>query len=196
MLKGLSTNTSDWKLQNLCWTLVTSEANVLLISSVKYCYVPRTWQVTGISQSEGSCISDLAVSSLYPVATDLDQRSRTSSTALCNGIVSHGALLGGIWIFANHTCGNKRNQNVFTNECLSACSDRCRCGWYMHQTNHNYFDCRKTLNTPNWDWAPYQEENGKDSWISGLNLCLWVRKSQIKPWLPCITIQNILPFWQ
>ena len=37
------------------------------------------------------------------MTTDIEQRSRNSYTALCNGIVSHGALIGGIWVFADHT---------------------------------------------------------------------------------------------
>ena len=40
--------------------------------------------------------------------TDLDQRSQTSYVDPCNGIVSHGAPIGGIQVFANHSRGNKR----------------------------------------------------------------------------------------
>ena len=63
--------------------------------------------------------------------TDIERRSQNSYTALCNGVVNHGAPIGGIQVFANHTRGNKRKQNVSTifprraafHECLSSHSD-------------------------------------------------------------------------
>ena len=35
--------------------------------------------------------------------TDLEWRYQTNNTALCNGIASHGAPVGGIWAFADYT---------------------------------------------------------------------------------------------
>ena len=57
-------------------------------------------------------------------------RPQTSYTALCNGVVSHGAPTGGIGVFADHTRRNKRKQNasmIFTgcaafHAYLSSCS--------------------------------------------------------------------------
>ena len=49
---------------------------------------------------------------------------------LCNGVVSHGAQIGGIWGFADHTGRNTHKQNSFTiffaafPVCLFSSSDR------------------------------------------------------------------------
>ena len=66
---------------------------------------------------------------------DKHQRSPTSYTALCNGVVSHGAQFGGLWIFADLAC-KKQMQNqcvhdLCTMRCfthvLSSHSDNSRC---------------------------------------------------------------------
>ena len=44
--------------------------------------------------------------------TDIERRSQTSYTAPCNRVVSHGALIGGVWVFEDHTGRNKRKQNA------------------------------------------------------------------------------------
>ena len=103
---------------------------------------------------------------------DLDLRSQNSYTAPCNGIINHGASVGGILIFASFTCGNKHKKNVskifvcraafYTY--LSSCLHCAGCRWHMQLTNQDYFDCRKNLNIPN--WSPMQE--GK--WCRILNL--------------------------
>ena len=57
--------------------------------------------------------------------------SQTSYTTPCNGIISRGAQIRGIRIFADHTRGNKRKQNTSTifarcvafRACLSSRSD-------------------------------------------------------------------------
>ena len=41
-------------------------------------------------------------------------RSQTSYTAPCNGVVSHGAQIGGLRVFANHTHRNKCKTNAST----------------------------------------------------------------------------------
>ena len=46
--------------------------------------------------------------------TDIERRSQNSTIALCNGIVSHRAPIGGIRVFADHTRGNKQKQNAPT----------------------------------------------------------------------------------
>ena len=63
-------------------------------------------------------------------STDIERRSWNSYTAPCNAVISHGAPIGGIQVFANHTRGNKRKQNKSTifarrtafHACLSSCS--------------------------------------------------------------------------
>ena len=42
--------------------------------------------------------------------TDIHQRSQTSYSAWCNGIVSHGVQFGGLRVFAIHTCKRKCKQ--------------------------------------------------------------------------------------
>ena len=45
------------------------------------------------------------------ITTDIEGRSHTSYTALCNGIVSHGALIRGIQVLADKT-----RRNIITNK--------------------------------------------------------------------------------
>ena len=69
---------------------------------------------------------------LYVPTTDIQGRSQTSYTAPCNGVVNHGAQIGGVRVFAVHTHGNKCKQNASTifacrgafYTCLSSRSDR------------------------------------------------------------------------
>ena len=69
------------------------------------------------------------------LATDIHQRYQTSTTALCNGIVSHGAQFGGLQVFADHTRKSKRKINALMilahctafNAWLSSRSDRSTC---------------------------------------------------------------------
>ena len=77
-------------------------------------------------------ITERIIISFTGLITDIDRRVRNSHTAVCNGVVSYGALIGGIWVFANHTHSNKCKQNasmilalrtVFY-VCLSSSSDR------------------------------------------------------------------------
>ena len=90
------------------------------------------------------CVSTLIPISVSP--TDLDRRSRTSYTAPCNDVVSHGAPIGGIRVFADHTRGNRHKQKSVHNlrvafhAWLSSRSDRSKCRWHTHLTNHGYFD--------------------------------------------------------
>ena len=68
---------------------------------------------------------------LDPV-TYIQGRSQTSYTAPCYGVISHGAQIEGIWVFADHTHENTRKQNASTvfaccaafHTCLFSRSDR------------------------------------------------------------------------
>ena len=90
--------------------------------------------------------------------TDTERRSQNSYTAPGNGVVNHGAPIAGIGVFANRAPGNKCKQNASTifvwhaafQVWLSSSQTTVR----MHLMNHGYFDCRKTLNTPNWSPMP------------------------------------------
>ena len=63
--------------------------------------------------------------------TDIERRYQNSYTAPCNGVISRGAPIGGIQVFADHTHGNRRIQNASTifaswvafHACLSSGSD-------------------------------------------------------------------------
>ena len=44
--------------------------------------------------------------------TDIQGRSQTSYTAPCYGVVSHGAQIGNLWVFADHACRNKLKTNM------------------------------------------------------------------------------------
>ena len=45
--------------------------------------------------------------------SDIQGRSQTLYTTLCNDVVSHGAQIEGVWVFADHTRGNKSKQKGF-----------------------------------------------------------------------------------
>ena len=83
--------------------------------------------------------------------TDIQERSQTLYTIPCNGVVSYGAQIGGLWVFANHTCKNKHKAIASTIivrhaafcACLFSSSNRSRCKWNTHLMNHIYFDYRK-----------------------------------------------------
>ena len=75
------------------------------------------------------------LSNILVLDTDIHPRSQISYTALCNGVISHGAQIGGLRVFADHRCRNKCKTNVPTiftcravfYACLSLRSDRNRC---------------------------------------------------------------------
>ena len=105
-----------------------------------------------------------------------DRRSQTSYTAPHNGVLSHGAPIGGrhTRVFADHTHLSKCKENASTilahhaefHVSLPSRSDRSRCRWHSHLTNHGYFDHRKSLNSPNWSPMP----GGKWPWFLNLYL--------------------------
>ena len=86
----------------------------------------------------------------YKMPTDLDQRSQNSYNAACNGVLSHGAPIMGIRIFADNTHRNKCKQNASMisaafQACLSLRSARSRCRWHTHRTCHGYFGQAKPV---------------------------------------------------
>ena len=91
------------------------------------------------------------------ITADIHGRSQVSYTAPCNGVVSHWAQIGSLWVFANHTYKNKRRTNASMIlacraafcTCLSSRSDRSRCRWHANLKNHGYFDYRENPKTPN-----------------------------------------------
>ena len=95
-------------------------------------------------------------------------------TTPCNGVISHGAQIGGIWVFADHTCGHKHKQNASTifarrlgfYVCLSSCSN---CSTYLSWGIMVILIARKTRIPP--IWAPCRDKNGADSGISLVHLC-------------------------
>ena len=111
-------------------------------------------------------------SKLFVSFIDIHRRSRTSYIAPFNGVVSHGAQIGGLRVFADHT--HKINApTIFARRAmfyafLSSCSDRGRCRWHTHLMNHGYFDYGKNPKTP--IWAPYRNKDGAGSGISGVYL--------------------------
>ena len=86
--------------------------------------------------------------------TYIQGRSQTWHTAPCNDVVSHGAQIGSIQVFAN--CTRKTNAStIFAlsamfQHMLSLCSDCSRRRWHMHLMDHGYFDYRKTRIPPIW----------------------------------------------
>ena len=76
------------------------------------------------------------------------ERSQNSYTTSCNGVISQGAPIEGIQVFAKHTRTNK---------------PKTKCVHNTHLMNDIYFDL-KNLNTPR--GAPYQDKDGAGSEIS------------------------------
>ena len=93
---------SDWIYYRQRWTFILINKWIMILHKTRQsgrnkcvpttCHKHKTWEVTA----------------------DIDRRSQDSYTSLCNGVVSHGAPIGDIRVFADHTSGNKRKQNAFT----------------------------------------------------------------------------------
>ena len=116
----------------------------------------------------------------YMRITDIQGRSQTLYTAPCNGVVSHGSQIWGLWVFAEHTHKNKCKTNapmIFAGgaafyACLSSRSDCSRCKWHTHLTNHGYFDCGK---------------NPKPSNLRPMSCLKWCRFWDF----PCVSVMRI-----
>ena len=94
---------------------------------------------------------------------------QTSNTALCNGIISHGAQFGGLWVFADHTKANAQSMHPWSfTRVLSSSSDHNRCSdigtWRTADTLIN-------LKIPN--SSPMPDKNGAGSGISGVYLWIY-----------------------
>ena len=103
------------------------------------------------------------------ICIDIHQRSQTSYTTPCNGIDSHGAQIGGLRVFADHTCKNKRTHNLralygVLRVCLSLPSDRSWCRW----RTAGILITGNTQRPP--IWAPCRNQDGAGSGISGIYL--------------------------
>ena len=121
--------------------------------------------------------------SIYDI--DIHERSQTSYTAKCNGVISHGVQIEGLWVFTDHTCKNKHKTNASTifarraafYACLSLHSDGSRCRWHTHLTKRRYFDYRKNPKTPN--LSPCQNQDGAGFGISIYIYDLCINKNKI-----------------
>ena len=86
---------------------------------------------------------------------DIQGTSQTSYTTPCNGVFSHGAQIGGIWDYADHTRRNKHKQNASTifarrkafHACFSSHSDRftyapeeSRLFWSLEKPKYSQFE--------------------------------------------------------
>ena len=68
------------------------------------------------------------------------------------GVVSHGAQIGGHRVFADHTCKNKRKMrphSCYTVQRFKRAYLHAQTPVHMHLTNHDNFEYRKNLKTPN-----------------------------------------------
>ena len=92
-------------------------------------------------------------SSIKP--TDIHRRSQTSHTAPCNGVVSHGAQIGGLRVFVDHAYKNKCKTNASTffaaleTFFLSSLSDRSRCSCHMQPDEPRLFWLLEKAEDPN-----------------------------------------------
>ena len=71
---------------------------------------------------------------------------------LCNGVVSHGAQIGGLQAFADHTQKLMQNKCVLSTRALRLFTHiylHAQTAVYTHLTNHGYFDCGNIPKTPN-----------------------------------------------
>ena len=120
-----------------------------------------------------TCNKLLVKSWLFCVCvTDIYGRSQIFYTSPCNGVGSHGAQIGSLWVFADHARKNKHNINaptIFAHRAafyayLSSPSDRSWCRWHTLLTNYRYFgyfDYRKHLNT---QFEPMPESRWRSFW--------------------------------
>ena len=87
------------------------------ISSVKQSHA-RSCRVVDIKRGKNTQIWGIFMSFLRvyilisEITTDIQGRSQTLYTALSNGIVSHGAQIAGLGVFADHTEKQMQNKCV------------------------------------------------------------------------------------
>ena len=90
------------------------------------------------------------------LSTDIEGRYQTPYTVQCNGVVSHGAQIGGLGVFADHTHTQKQTQNKCAHD-------------LTHLMNHDYFYYGKNPKTPN--LSPLLGSRCAGSGISLLYIC-------------------------
>ena len=91
------------------------------------------------------------------------------NTSPCHGITCHGAQIGGLWVFANHTHKNKCVHDLCSPYGIFSVFILSRCRWHTHFMNRGYFDYEKTRRPPIWAHA------GINGAVSGISLeYLWV----------------------
>ena len=106
--------------------------------------------------------------------TDIEKRSQNFNIAPCNVVVSHGAVIGGIQVFDDHTGGNKRKQNASTifvhhvafHKCLFSCSDHST--YTPGESQKNVCFCKTQIPPIE---APCRDIDGSGCGISSLYLC-------------------------
>ena len=101
-------------------------------------------------------------------------RSQTSYIALCNGVISHWAQIGGLRVFANHTRKHKRKNNItitiFAHRvAFYACSSSRM--QVTYESAQVFFIAVKTRRPPL--WAPCRNRNGAGSGI--FLVYLWIK---------------------
>ena len=117
----------------------------------------------------------LFVITLWVISTGIQGRSQTLYTALCNGVISHGAQIRGLQVSADHTRKNKCSQN----QCLQNLHPLCSVldVFYLHAQTAVYAGDICTWRTvvilisgkPRSRppiWAPCRGKNGPGSGIS------------------------------
>ena len=137
--------------------------------------------------------------------TDVQGRSQTLYTTLCNGLVSHWAQIGGI---ADHTHTHK-------NKCKQM-RPRSSCTAVRHFT-HVYHHAQTAVDAGDictwWTtvifitgktwipplWAPCRDKNGAGSGISLFLPCIfvgstWFERSSLHILIPCLKFMEVGPF--
>ena len=90
------------------------------------------------------------------------------------------AQIGGLRVFADYTRIHKRKTNAVFYVCLSSCSDRSWCRWYItHMTIYSYLEYRIDLKTP--ILAPSQDKNGAGSCIP-FYICVYITSKKKCGW--------------
>ena len=104
--------------------------------------------------------------------TDIKRRSRNSYTAQCNGVISHGAPIGGIWVFVEHTWKQTKSKMHPRSPHMVRRVTHVYLYAQTALTNHGYFDRGRNPNTPKWSPNQCWDKDGAASVISGLYLCI------------------------
>ena len=137
------------------WPKKSHNSHLLVtINNIPHCKITRGYNSPLTTLCSLSKLH-LFLLSFGVTTTDIQGRSQTSYTTPCNGVLSPGAQIGGIWVFVVHTRRNKRKQNVSTIFVPHAAFHlHAQIAVHMHLTNHGYCDPSKNPNTPNLSSMP------------------------------------------